>query len=704
MKFLKYTLLIIIIPSLTWNIQIQAQSYADKQYYLVDSLLLEDLSDSDKDLLENSLKQYYQTKSDTQKVNALSVICENMMHDDWTKYNDWVYHFVKEKLKNNTSNSSNIFFKKSLSGCLNNIGYAYEHQGKIEKALDYYHQALKIKEELGLKPGIAICLNNIGIIYVNQGDLELALEYYNKSMAIDKEIGNKSGVSSSLSNIGHIHKSKGDTNKAFECYYTALEIAKELNDISNMANLYNNIGTLYKANEAYTEALKYFYKSLELYKKLEYKRGITTSLINIAVVEFRTGNIKNAEKNGLKSLAVAREMNSPNDIKWATDLLYKVYQKQGKGLDALAMYKLNIQMRDSIINEKTQKATIKRQAKYEYEKQKTIDDAEHDKLLLIEQEEKEKQRIITIVTSLGLLLVVVFLFFVFNQLRVTKKQKILIEQQKKEVEQQKSIVELAHNQLAEKNQEIMDSIIYAKRIQNAILPPDKLVKEYLQESFILYKPKDIVAGDFYWMEQIVPTEKNKEPLILFAAADCTGHGVPGAMVSVVCNNGLNRSVREYGLTEPGEILDKTREIVIQEFEKSEEEVKDGMDIALCSIENNILKYAGANNPLWIIRNGEVLETKANKQPIGRFDREEPYDTHSIELIANDTIYIFSDGYVDQFGGEKGKKLKAKAFREILLSIQNKSMSEQKELIDSAFEDWKGNLEQIDDVCIIGVRI
>ena len=233
-----------------------------------------------------------------------------------------------------------------------------------------------------------------------------------------------------------------------------------------------------------------------------------------------------------------------------------------------------------------------------------------------------------------------------------------------------------------------------------------MVKEYLQESFILYKPKDVVAGDFYWMESVPGQGKNENNTqkVLFAAADCTGHGVPGAMVSVVCNNALNRSVREHGLSDPGEILTKTRGIVVQEFEKSEEEVKDGMDIALCSLEGMKLEYAGAHNPLWIIRNGELIETKANKQPIGQFDNPEPYTTHSFNLEQGDSLYLFSDGYVDQFGGEKGKKFKAKAFRELLLSIQSKSMEEQKAIIDEAFETWKGNLDQIDDVCVIGVRV
>ena len=219
----------------------------------------------------------------------------------------------------------------------------------------------------------------------------------------------------------------------------------------------------------------------------------------------------------------------------------------------------------------------------------------------------------------------------------------------------------------------------------------------MRESFIYYKPKDIVAGDFYWLQ-----ERNNK--VLFAVADCTGHGVPGAMISVVCNNALNRSVREYGVTEPGKILDKTREIVKEEFEKSGKEVNDGMDIALCSLEGNQLEYAGARIPIWIIRDGEIIEIKGDRQPIGKYGSQKPYITHTFNLQEGDLIYIFSDGFVDQFGGEKGKKFKKQPFRDLLLSVQENNMYDQKTMIYKTFEDWKGDLEQIDDICVIGVRI
>jgi len=291
---------------------------------------------------------------------------------------------------------------------------------------------------------------------------------------------------------------------------------------------------------------------------------------------------------------------------------------------------------------------------------------------------------------LGISISVIFALVALYSYYKKRKSNIIISKQKIEVDK-------AHHLLTEKNQEILDSINYAKRIQSAILPPQKLLTEHMPNSFILYTPKDVVAGDFYWME---PSANG----VYFAAADCTGHGVPGAMVSVICNGGLNRSVREFQLKEPGHILNKTRDLVIQEFEKSEEEVKDGMDIALCYLEGNTLSYAGANNPLWIVRNGEVLETKANKQPIGKYDKNEPFSSHTFELQKGDTVYLFSDGYPDQFGGPKGKKYKSGKFKKFLISIQEHSIENQRELLAEEFESWRGNMEQIDDVCVIGVRI
>lgn len=269
-----------------------------------------------------------------------------------------------------------------------------------------------------------------------------------------------------------------------------------------------------------------------------------------------------------------------------------------------------------------------------------------------------------------------------------------------------------HEIIEEKNKEITDSINYAKRLQDAILPPKKMIDEYIKENFILFKPKDIVAGDFYWMEKVVSTGSTT---IFIAAADCTGHGVPGAMVSVVCSNALNRSVKEFGMLEPGKILDKTTDLVLETFEKSDEDVKDGMDISLLAVkfsastengsERKIesITWSGANNPLWYIENGEMKELKADKQPIGKSDHRKPFTTHSLPLSLS-ALFLFTDGYADQFGGVKGKKFKYKPFQDILLQNASQPMEMQKNKLDIAIENWKGDLEQNDDICIIGVRI
>ena len=301
------------------------------------------------------------------------------------------------------------------------------------------------------------------------------------------------------------------------------------------------------------------------------------------------------------------------------------------------------------------------------------------------------------ITIALLFLVLLYAVYAWRTMALRKRQKMLeqtVEERTEEIKKQKE--EIEHQQ-----GEIVDSITYAQRIQKAILPPESIVKSLLPDSFVIYRPKDIVAGDFYWVEK--PDNE-----IYFAAADCTGHGVPGAMVSVVCSNALNTAVLQESLRDPGEILDRVRELVIAQFKKGNEKVKDGMDIALCrwNPKKNELVYAGAHNPLWLFStsSGELKEIKADKQPVGQFDKAAAFQSHSLKVESGDTIYLFSDGFADQFGGPKGKKFKSSNLRDLMASLQSKSMPEQQQAIETAFERWKGDLEQLDDVCIIGVRL
>lgn len=633
-----------------------------------------------------------------------------------------------------------------IAGSLNNIGGVYNMIGEYNKSIHYFEKSLEIKTAIGDNAGAARTVTNIGIISYNHGDYANASKYFTRGLKMSEAEGDKNGTATALINLGNLYNSQSNAKKAIDYFEKGGQLMKESGNLKGYASALNNIGSVYRDLEEFDKALEYYDKCAELniqmqdrllyastlnnmglvfleQKRLDTamyffdkslfikdsigdKEGIINATNNLGAIYLMKGQVDEAIELTNKALYLANEIDLLTQVKESAGQLWKAYKVKGNYSKSLEMYELFIESRDSIASEKNEKEIIRQEYKYKYEKQATSDSIKSaeeskvkDALLAAERAEnkqskleaKQQEQQKTYLFA-GLALAVLFGGFVFNRYRVTNKQKGIIEEQKEKVD-------AAYDELEEKNTEILDSINYAKRIQSAILPPDKLVKEYLSNSFILYKPKDIVAGDFYWME-------TKSGKVLFAAADCTGHGVPGAMVSVVCNNGLNRSVREHGLTDPGQILDKTRQIVIAEFEKSEEEVKDGMDVAICSLEGKTLKYAGAHNPLWIIRKGgtELEEIKANKQPIGKYDGPLPYTTHTIELNEGDSFYIFSDGYADQFGGEKGKKFKAAKFKRLLLSIQSESLEHQKELIDEAFENWKGDLEQLDDVCVIGVRV
>ena len=388
---------------------------------------------------------------------------------------------------------------------------------------------------------------------------------------------------------------------------------------------------------------------------------------------------------------------------------------QGNFKQAYEHHKLYITLRDSLVNGESTKKITQLQMQNDFDKKEEADsikkEAEH-KIITAELKQEQTK---SYALYGGLALMLVFGGFMFNRFKVTQRQKNIISEQKGEVDRKNLLVET-------KNKEITQSIEYALKIQTAILPPLRLVKQHLENSFILYKPKDIVAGDFYWMETVqldnVPNsqlDNETNQLILFAACDCTGHGVPGAMVSVVCHNALNRAVREFGLTEPAAILDKTAEIVIEYFSKSEESIKDGMDISLCCLSptlsegkgasNYKLEWAGANNPLWLLQNGEIIETKANKQPIGMNENSKPFTNHTFILNEGDTIYLFTDGYADQFGGAPvQKKLTKKRFKDLVLSIQDKSMQEQGIGLDKFIIEYRKEVEQIDDILVMGVRV
>lgn len=669
----------------------------------------------------DSLERILPNKKGAVKVKLMSDLCWEYGVSNPKKAEKYGKQAVElaQKIKNDTL----------LGLAYNDLGTLFLRIGEFEKAKKYYSQAIeirtKLKDDIGLASiysklavleeiqsnypkalemnlkvlkiyekknedsiAIATLCGNISVVLMNMQQMDRAYQYNKKAYEIGKKLNHIQLIGTSFANFGNLYSKQHKNRKAIDNFKKANYYFSQNNNLNSLAVMYNNIGSAYNNLNILDSASLYFEKSLKIRNEIQDRKGISSIQSSLASIYNKQKKPDLAIKYATQALAESKRLNTRENTQTIYSVLASSYALKGDFKRAYAFILRYIELKDKMFSAETTKQISEMSTKYETEKKES-------QILLLKKDKQvqeaktERQKTITTAVVIGFILVLFVTIFIINRLLIIRKQKILIEQQKHLVE--------------EKNKEITDSITYAKRIQSAILPQAKLIKESLTNSFILYKPKDIVAGDFYWMEPL----KNG---VIYAAADCTGHGVPGAMVSVVCHNALNRSVREFGISEPAGILNKTREIVVSEFEKSDTDVKDGMDISLCylNLQDLEIRWAGANNPLWIIRNKELIEIKPDKQPIGKYSHAKPFTSHHVKLEKNDNIYIFTDGYQDQFGGPEsytgGKKLKISQMKEILISVSDLNMDDQVKIIDEKFEAWKGNLEQVDDVCIIGVKI
>ncbi len=659
---------------------------------------------------------------------------------------------IEEEIKN----------KKGIASSLNNVGSIYKDQGDISRGLEYYHKSLKMREEINDKKGIASALNNIGIIHKNQGDAQKGLEYYHKSLKIQEEIKDKHGIAASLNNIGFIYDNHGDPSchsskevciraaqdKALEYYFRSLKIREEINDKSGIAQSFNNIGGVFskwveaeqspdsslKRAQLINKTLEYYQKSLKIQEEIKDKSGIASSLNNIGSILLKQGKVSEALALVNRSLQISKELGYPKNIMSAASVLKNIYQKQNKFQEALVMYELEILMRDSINNETTKKASIKKQFQYQYEKQAAADSVKNveeqkvkNALLSAQQAEIKQEKTKSYALYGGLALVVIFAGFMVNRFRVINKQKKIIELKEIETQKQNEIITHQKQLVEEKHKEITDSINYAERIQRSFLATTELLDNNLsvrEESrtedsyFVFFQPKDVVSGDFYWASLL------SNGNFALAIADSTGHGVPGSIMSILNISCLEKAVEQEKLTEPAEILNHTRTKIIERLKKdgSADGGKDGMDCSLIcfDLKNNKLTYAAANNPVWIVRSTspfeegvrqladgkvELIELFSDKMPVGKHDRDnDPFKQHTVHLQKGDVVYALTDGLPDQFGGPKGKKFMYKQLKELLINMSHLQMSKQKEILSTSLNNWKGDLEQVDDITIIGIRI
>jgi serine phosphatase RsbU (regulator of sigma subunit)/Tfp pilus assembly protein PilF len=616
--------------------------------------------------------------------------------------------------------------KNDVAKTLSNIGLVYNDRSEYSKALEYLMRAQSITE-IDLKETNPHLLLNIGSVYQNNLQRDKAFEYFTKALSIAKKEENKNLEMRILINIGAIYFANDsklyNITKAIQVFENAYKVALQLNEIYYVSKILNNLGQVYFMQGNYEKAQDYFFKAAEAAEETGDINIKSIIFSNIARTLLNLNKANAGEKYIKESIKLANESNSKINLKDAYSIYTMILEKQGKFKEALEYYKLSSNLKDTIYNQEKEKDIAKRELSYEYQKKQLADSLKYleeqkiKDLQISEQKAKIKQEeTIKYAFGFGFLLLALMLGILFQSFNQKKKANVLLTKQKEEIaeqnfklEEQKMKIEainvnLSHlnDQLAEKNKDITDSIHYAKRIQEALLSGHKILQHSFPEFFIMFRPRDIVSGDYYYANSL------QGRYTIFSVADCTGHGVPGAFMSLLGISFLNEIITDKRTVYPDEILNQLRHKVISSVSQDEHKMqKDGMDMALCVVDHftNKLYFAGANNSLIIIRNGEIIDMKADKMPVGLYGGDMvPFTLKEFDLTEGDCLYMHSDGYPDQFGGPKGKKFKSSQIKEMLLNIHTYSMESQKAYVEDTFDNWTLSYPQIDDVTLMGVKI
>ncbi len=687
-------------------------------------------------------------KEDTNKLVSLSIIAENASDEIWPIYNNEMGKLAA-KLQNSSSSKIKLCAKRHLAASLNNKGFFFTERGISYKAILYFNKALKIQTEIRDLEGEAYSLSNLGAIYDSKGEIDKALEYYFAAVKIRENLNSKQSLAQSYNNIAVLYNNQNDLVNALKYHFHSLRIREQIKNPSGVALAYNNIGTTYTSlvesklkgkkpipdslikkpydyfNRSYlayqqdnnehgmghsmfnladlyileadcyykkntkeydtllNRAEQLFLRCYEIYSITHEKEWLANTLNGLTNVYWRQNRIHKAQTSGEKAMALSLELGYPGTIQKSADVLRKVYQSNHSFEKALQMSDIFYSMRDSVVNEKNQKESLSKYFMYQSEKQEMITKAHQEKMKL-EFESKTKQQSIIIYFGIsGLLLLSVFGIFMYNRYKLTQKQNEIIKQQK-------SIVE-------ESRKEIVDSINYAKKIQYALLANKELLDKNLASYFVLFKPKDIVSGDFYWAAE-------HENNFYLAVCDSTGHGVPGAFMSLLSIGFLSEAIKEKNIKEPNKVFDYVRKRLIESI--TNENQKDGFDGILLRFDRkqNEITYCASNNKPVIISNNNIYQLTCDKMPVGKGEKTEEFSIHTLSVSKGDVIYLYTDGYADQFGGAKGKKFKYKQLNELLLNINHTPFISQKDVLLQTFKNWQGDLEQVDDICVMGIQV
>lgn len=574
--------------------------------------------------------------------------------------------------------AESLNYDKGIAYALNNLGVIQNGIGNLDKALEYFLQSWRIHQAINNQDGLAATLNNIGTVYSSKTNYNKALEYFVRAHQIVETLQDTSRIIGSLNNIGNVHLARNEDQLAMQYYKESLQLYKSLKDHYQAFDPHTNVGNIYFRKGDYDSALYYYQQSMEIEVANENLAGQAQALNNMGITQDYLKNYNRAINYQVDALEIAQAINSKPLIMSIYKSLSDTYFNTKDWMlakDYLLLYGI---VKDSIYNEESNRKISDLERSYELEqREKEIELLKKESEIQQLQLKNNRYSILTIVFGAAILFSVAIFYYLKNQ--SSQKTRAL---------------------LASKNREITESIHYAQSVQAAILDPESISRSFPQ-SFIFYKPKDIVSGDFYWHNRL-----NGQDIL--ATVDCTGHGVAGAFMTVIGNSLLNQIVLENHESNPARILElldiKLRETL---KDKKVDISNHGMDIAICRIDRKAgkLTFAGARSDLFTIRQGHLEEIKGDRHTIGENLDDDPKVFHQKDLDyqENDLFYLSSDGFADQFGENPNKKFMKKKFKELLTSMYRQPLDEQESILEETLSNWKGKLEQTDDILVLGIK-
>ena len=577
-------------------------------------------------------------------------------------------------------------YKRYFNTIYNNLGLAYNSVSNFTEGLNYFFKAINYCEKNKDIKGLSITYNNLGILYSEIQEFDKSLLYYRKVLAIKP-------TSSAYANIGILYSDIHKYDSAMYYINKSIKLDKEKNDIAGLSSSYTVVGNLFKTMHQYDSAMYYYNLSTQLANQVEDVSVVQNNIYNTIELLISQGKYQQAKplaESNLKSLLTGGDLDFIAD---AYSQLKDIYSKLGDYKKAYEYQSQYVIYKDSA-EEANKTLEIKKiELGAEYKKKSLNDSLMHAQATLLNNmkhdEEIGKQRLLIIGFIIIIIIVAFFSIMVYKRYQISQRQREIIDKQKNEMYNQKLLVE-------EKQKEILDSIHYAKRIQYAIIAHQDFIDKHLPNNFVYFNPKDIVSGDFYWA-----TKHNNK--FYLAVCDSTGHGVPGAFMSLLNIGYLSEAINEKNISEPNEVFNYVRKRLVNTISK--EGQKDGFDgVLICyDASTNSISYAAANNKPILVREQQVTELSFDRMPVGVSEKTEDFSLHTLQLQTNDILYLFTDGYADQFGGPKGKKFKYKSLNSLILNVSSQPLEQQKNTLQNNFTNWRGNLEQVDDVCVIGIK-